>query len=234
MTTVKLSHTTLSAWAKGNYEDAVAYYLGKGVPSTPQMELGSLKHDEWAKHIEQHKTIPDELGGGTLVDPIVEQFYGTAVPFTDDIQIYLIGRFDCVDNGIVYDWKCGQSLPSSHTNGHQLGYYQTILKANDVEVHEGRFVCFNPITKQHKVGVQYLTDKTLDAALEHIMTFGGELINYLQTQKLLKDYDPDWHKKPASQKQKDFMKVLKVDFLPDVTAGQASELINQAKEKQNA
>ena len=44
--TVKLSYSILNAWSGGYYEDAIAYYLGKDIPPTPEMELGRLKHEQ--------------------------------------------------------------------------------------------------------------------------------------------------------------------------------------------
>jgi hypothetical protein len=38
-------------------------------------------------------------------------------------------------------------------------------------------------------GIKFLGQKEAENALEHIITYGGEIIDYLQSQKLLKDYE---------------------------------------------
>lgn len=243
-TTVKLSWSTLNTWAKGDHETAVQYYLGKTVPATQAMELGDAYHKKWAQHIEQTNTIPDELippedrelGLNKLSKPLVERFYGVTIPFSDELEIYLISRIDLVDELVVRDWKCGTSSPSSHISGlaSQLSYYQLALAGNGIDVTEGRIVCFNPYSHALQVGVQFLDKETKAAALEHIFTFGGAMIDYLQSQKssdgkpLLKDYDKDWRSKPASESQINYMKKLKVVIPENCTKGQASDLLDEA------
>ena len=46
-TTVKLSYSILNAWAHGQWEQAVGYYVGQPLPATPEMELGRVKHEQW-------------------------------------------------------------------------------------------------------------------------------------------------------------------------------------------
>lgn len=232
MKTVKFSYTTLNSWSKGYQEDAVSQYLGKGIPETPAIKLGSVMHETWERKIKKTREIPEELGGGKVSEKaIVEEFMGCTIPLSDDYQIYLIGKFDLVDQGVIQDWKCGMSEPSTHLNGFQLGYYQTILKANQTNVSVGRIVCYNPYERTHKVGIKFLNEETLADALNHIITYGGEMITYLETQKLLKDYDPNWREKPASEKQLSYLRSLGAtkEQLEKVTAGSASKLIDELK-----
>lgn len=194
MKTIKLSHSILSAWSSGKYEDAVAMYLGKGIPVTPAMELGSLKHKIWANYIQANKKLPPELGGDELKAPIVEQKWQKFIPFSEGYQILLRGVIDLEDDNVLVDHKCGLGSPVSYLDGEQLDYYK--LLRPDATL--GKYLCHNPYKcdasctpdnhQCFQVGVKFLTDENAERALEHIITFGGEMIQYLEVNKLLIDY----------------------------------------------
>lgn len=229
MKTIKLSHSILAAWAAGYQEDAVGYYLGKDIPPTPEMELGRLKHDEWEQHIRDTGMIPDELGGGALKAPKVEQKFEKVIPFSEEYQILLRGRLDCLDGDTIYDWKCGKGRPGRYVDSTQMPYYRLLIPEAQLAVYR----CFNPYTKDYSSGVRYLSAKDADEALEHIITFGGELITYLEQQDLIIDYVPP-EKRPATAGQVRFMKSLGVTIPDGCSVAQASKLIDAAKKRKAA
>jgi hypothetical protein len=50
------------------------------------------------------------------------------------------------------------------------------------------YVVWNRYTTSHEVGVNFLSKANAEAALEHVLTFGLEMVEYLEAQKLLKNY----------------------------------------------
>lgn len=193
MKTVKLSFSILSQWSQGRFEDAVASYLGKPLPPTPAMELGKLKHEIWANYITENKKLPPELGAKELVNPIVEQKWQKIIPFSDKYQILLRGVIDLEDENVITDHKCGLGTPSAYLNSLQLDYYK-LLRPNATT---GQYICHNPYKcgasckEEHncfQIGVKFLNKENANNALEHIITFGGELIQYLEANKLIKDF----------------------------------------------
>lgn len=185
MITVKLSYSILRQWEQGKFEDATAYYLGKDLPITPYMELGKVKHKQWADYAQKHKKLHPELGGYDLYNPIVEQKYEKLLPFSEDIQILWRGVIDLEDDrGIIVDYKCGSTAPSNYINGWQLDSYKLLRP----KATAGQYYCFNPYTKKVGVGFKFLKQANAEYALEKIITIGGELIDYLQTNRILIDY----------------------------------------------
>lgn len=182
--TVKLSYSILNAWAHGKYEEAVGQYLGKPLPATPQMELGSLKHKLWEKYILKHSALPPELGGIKMINPKPEIKYQRIIPFSENIQILLRGVPDCPDGETCYEFKCGSREAVGYVDEMQIDYYKLLLP----ELRVGIYKCYNPYTGRHTTGVKFLNEKTTENALEHIITYGGELIDYLQAQRLLINY----------------------------------------------
>jgi len=194
MKTIKLSHSILSAWSSGQFEEAIGMYLGKDLPATPAMELGKLKHKIWANYIQANGTLPPELGGKDLHKPIVEQKWQKVIPFSDNYQILIRGIIDLEDGDTITDHKCGLSTPTSYLDKLQLDYYKLLRPEATI----GQYLCHNPYKcdatckeDNHTcftIGIKFLSDKNAEQALEHIITFGGEIIQYLEVNKLIKDY----------------------------------------------
>lgn len=182
--TIKLSHTIISAWAKGDFEQAVAYYLGKPLPPTPAMELGKLKDEEWEKYITDHKELPDELGGGRLRAPVIQQKYRKLIPFSDEYQLLLSGVPDLVDEDRLFDFKCGRSEAIDYIERFQLDIYKLLLPA----VRVGYYLAWNPYLEKLTVGIKFLNDSNAEKALEWVITYAGEIIDYLQANRLIIDY----------------------------------------------
>lgn len=184
MKTVKLSYSILNAWATGNFEGAVGMYLGKDLPTTPYMELGKTKHTQWENYTNKTGELHPELGGGKLDNPITEKKYSKLIPFSDDYQILIRGIIDLEHNDIITDYKCGRTPPSQYVDGWQLDLYK-LLRPN---AKLGKYLCFNPYTETATIGVKFLSDHNAERALENILTYGGEIIDYLQSNRLLKDF----------------------------------------------
>lgn len=189
-TTVKLSYSILSAWSRGQYEQAVGMYLGQPLPPTSQMELGKLTHEIWEGYITREGKLPAELGGIELVNPILEQKYRKRFSFGDDMDIVLSGVPDCSsddkDGRIVIDeFKCGMTKAISYINTLQLDYYKLLLP----KAAWGAYRCFNPYTHELTVGIKFLGPDSVERALEHLMSNAGEMIDYLQANKLLINYE---------------------------------------------
>jgi len=185
MKTVKLSYSILNAWSSGKWEDAVGMYRGKQIPTTPYMELGKTKHTQWEQYTVKTGELHPELGGGKLTNPITEQKYSKMIPFSDDYQILIRGIIDLeYGDNVIVDYKCGRTMPSNYIDGWQLDLYK-LLRPNATL---GKYLCFNPYSETLAVGVKFLSDHNAEHALENIITYGGEMIDYLITNRLLIDY----------------------------------------------
>lgn len=184
MKTLKLSYSIISNWKQGRYEEAIGQYLGKPLPATDVMELGKLYDQRWNEHIEKFGKLPDELGGEDLVDPKVQKKYQVIIPFTDEYQILLRGVLDIEEPHRITDNKCGRTEAISYVDYTQLDYY-SIFKP---DISEGLYRCYNPYMESLTVGVKYFSQETREAAIEEIITFGGEILEYLLANKLFIDY----------------------------------------------
>ena len=188
MKTVKLSYSILNAWSTAKFEDAIGMYLGKDLPTTPYMELGKAKHTQWENYTNKTGELHPELGGGKLTKPITEQKYSKIIPFSADYQILIRGiidlEYDEPKHNVIVDYKCGRTMPSNYIDGWQLDLYKLLRPKATL----GKYLCFNPYSETLTVGVKFLNDNNAEHALENIITYGGEMIDYLITNRLIKDF----------------------------------------------
>lgn len=201
MKTIKLSYSIINAWASGNWEEAVSMYLGKDLPENPYLTLGKMFHEKWEKYILETSKMPDELGGQHIDNPIVETKYQKLISMGDKYQILLRGVIDleCVEDGevILQDHKCGIGKASSYVDSMQLNYYKLLRPHATI----GRYACHNPYKCEalcqakkldkhacYGYGIKFLNDDNTENALNHIITYGSEIIQYLEVNKLLKDF----------------------------------------------
>lgn len=187
MKTVKLSYSILDAWKRGDWERAVGMYIGQPLPGTPEMELGKAKHEQWEQEIIKSGDLPKDLGGDKLIAPITERKYQKLLPFTDDYMILLRGVVDALDGSTIHEFKCGMTEAVSYVDSMQCDFYKLLIPQADRAV----FHCFNPYFPEgHNLtrGIKFLNRANAESALEMIYTTGGELIDYLETQKMLVDY----------------------------------------------
>lgn len=184
MKTFKLSYSIINAWSTGNFEQAIALYLGKPYPATPAMELGKLKDEFWNNHVIATKEIHPELGGGKVDKPVVQQKYEKRLPFTNDVEMLLRGVPDMVDGTICYDWKCGLTTPSNYVDKMQMDFYKLLLP----QLNLGVYLCYNPYNDTYSKGIKFLHKGDAENALDHIITFGSEIYDYLIVNKLFIDF----------------------------------------------
>lgn len=187
MQTFKVSHSILSNWRAGRFEEAVGMYLGKDLPATPAMELGSLYDKKWTAEIEKTGCMPLELGGEPLDNPRTQTKYQLVLPFSEEYQMLLRGVLDIDEPKRITDLKCGRTTATGYMkNGvTQLDYYSLFKK----DATEGHFVCFNPYTMDVTRGIKFFDHKTREGAIEDILTYGGEMLDYLLSNRLFKNYE---------------------------------------------
>lgn len=170
----------------GRYEEAVAQYLGKPFPPTPSMELGKLYDEKWNKHIEKTGKLPPELGDGKLHDPKIQKKYQIRIPLSEEYDILLRGVIDILEKGKrITDNKCGRTEASNYLNDMQLDYYSLF----DPDSKEGVYRCYNPYLNTLTVGVKFLSENNRENAINEIVTYGAEILQYLLANKLFTSWE---------------------------------------------
>ncbi len=129
---LRLSYSKLNSFVNYDKEEAIDIILGKKIPSTPEMELGSQAH----KQIEIEKLDLEGIGPGGVYE---EKFI---IPIYDWLDFAFV--CDRRKDNIIIDYKTGNGDPM------QLYVYSFLYRLVDIQVDEGRlvYIGFDPKTKE--------------------------------------------------------------------------------------
>jgi hypothetical protein len=148
---LRLSYSKLNSFANYNKQEAIDMILGKKLPTTPAMELGSQAHS----FIEELQLDLEGIGkGGEYEEKHVVSLYD-----------WLDFAFVCdrrKDN-IIVDYKTGSGDPM------QLYVYAFLYRLLDIQVDEGRivYIDFDPAKKNIRKKTQRIypiTQKEIEEA----------------------------------------------------------------------
>jgi len=128
---LRLSYSKLNSFANYDREEAIAMILGKRLPTTPEMELGTAAH----KIIEVEKLDLEGIGeGGVYEDKHTIELY-------DWLDFSFVA--DRRKDNVIVDYKTGSGDPL------QLYVYAFLYRLMDIKVDEGRivYVKYDPLTR---------------------------------------------------------------------------------------
>jgi hypothetical protein len=178
---LRLSYSLISAWERGNVQDAVEMYFHVGGKMTPQIQYGIDFHKDMADHITKYNSFPDWFFKGGLKLPQTEK--ELIVPYNDLFDIKAI--FDCYDNPDLYEFKTGvqDSLEWSRTL--QLPMYFLVAEIDKMEIDKAIVIRHNQYKKESDYAITYNTKKLRDKARNAIDSTGPEIYKYFDEQGLL-------------------------------------------------
>jgi len=185
MKTLKLSHSIINAWKQGRFEDAISMYTGGQIPLTPAIELGRLYDEKWDKEVSITSSLPKEFGGGPLESPRTQIKYQLVIPFSEEYQILLRGVPDVITDTEIIDFKCGRTEAINYISSRQLDYYSLFVPDRKI----GKYLCYNPYTMKITIGVKFLDEELRKDALNEIVTYSGEILQYLLANKLFRNWE---------------------------------------------
>jgi hypothetical protein len=176
---LRASYTLLNLWASGNWEMAVKYYFKLDKFTTPAMADGQRLHEEWNKHIAQHKTLPDCFGNKKLITPQPEmKMVVELAPWLD-----LVGIIDCID-APIYEFKSGKQTSESYASSKQAGVYAVLSTYAGIYVDRAEIYRYDQYKKAFDMSVVWITDKLLEETENYILTIAGDIHSYFEQNNL--------------------------------------------------
>ena len=140
-----------------------------------------------------------------------------------------LAEFELVDEGLSpYKYMCvntpdGQDNVIMLPNGYKLTIHQNLISKYDVTLSKGKhqWEIYNNVQYYEKAF------KIADTYIDYNLTEKDEHGN-MDTRKLsLLKRQQRWHGDPATEKQKELMKKLKMTFADDITKGEAGKMLDQ-------
>lgn len=184
----RLSYTNLNLWHSGNWQDAVAGYLGENTFQNKEMYAGQSLHKMWETEVKQYNTIPRVFGGSKIGDVIPEHKITKIVRLDDDTSICFVGVLDLweKDTKIARDWKTGKVV-----FGVQYLFYQYLQP----DMKKFVYHLFNQATQEVSISVKHCNQATYQAGEEWALTNGLEFVNYLRDNNI---FNQESHQKSVN------------------------------------
>ncbi len=190
---MRVSYSILKAWANGDWDRAVAPFVGGEVEATPEMEEGKRLHNRWERETRKTRKTPAVFGGEELLGQKMEFDTKRVVQLND--WLTLSGLLDRMDQPAWLklgmrgtDYKRSKKNAVYWANSEQGSVYQILYP----ELRVFEFQCFNPYLKEGDpdkvtMAICHLTDKTLEFGIEWVLTNASGLYDYLVTNGLDKN-----------------------------------------------
>lgn len=176
----RASYSTLSAWARGDYDLALGMYFKTTDFDTEAMALGRAFHDEWEREIRASQCMPAVFGGAPLPDEYKAEVFARR-QLADWLE--LRGKLDLRLPLIGYDWKSGTTPSSQWANGMQHNVYQVLYPG----LKRFEYHAFNPYAKASEavtVSVVHLDEQSKEQGVEWVVTYASEMKNYIEQNNL--------------------------------------------------
>lgn len=174
---IRLSYSIVAAWLRGDWDNAIAPFLGQDTFSNEAMEQGKKYHRKWEKEALRTGKLPHVFGAGKLADGFATE-QKREVWLNDWIQ--LSGILDLVEGTVGTDYKTGKKNATGYANSDQHKFYKVLAP----ELTRFQYRCMNQhlrrgIPERVSFGLVHLTDRTLEEGIELILTVAPEIHKYL-------------------------------------------------------
>lgn len=177
MKVFKASYSTLSVWARGDYDLALAMYFKRAEYDTPAMAFGREMHRLFEQDIKETGHMPNIFGGQPILPGFKTEVFARK-QLADWLE--LRGKLDLLAGSAGFDWKTGITPSTQYGNSMQHKVYQVLYP------HLKRFEyhAFNQYTKRVTVSIVHLTPKTLEEGVEWVVTHASEMKLYIEQNDL--------------------------------------------------
>jgi hypothetical protein len=182
MKKIRLSHSLISVWERGDIQGAIDLYFHVDRVGTPAMEDGKRLHDEIAESIKNFKTLPNYMDfKAKFKDPKPE--FEIVVPYNEICD--LKGVIDCLDEPIFYEWKTGVSDSLEWARTGQIPLYFLLCELKGIKVDSAYLVRFNQHTNKTDFTIVHNSRRLRDKARNIVDTVCFEIHQYFLDQGLL-------------------------------------------------
>jgi hypothetical protein len=184
MNKLRASYTYLSLWSNNQWEQAIKAYFKLDRYISREMAEGSDYHDQWQKHVEATKRLPDVFGGTPLTSPRCEE--KMVIPVYDWLDLVI--KPDLIDAPIIHEFKTGVAESDEYARSRQGALYAiglTFLKVpvKYIDIHQ-----YNQYSKKATFSRVVVTKKMLTEGLEWVEKVGREMFDYFVEQDLWGTY----------------------------------------------
>jgi len=182
MKKIRLSHSLINAFERGNMQEVIDCYFHLNKKSSVAMEDGKKYHDEIAENINLYNTLPPYMDfKATFLTPKTE--HSVVVPYNEICDIK--GVFDCLDEPNLYEWKTGVSDSLEWARTGQIPLYFLICELAGIPVDLAYLVRHNQHEKKTDYAIIHNSQKLRDKARNICDSVCYDIFNYFSEQGLI-------------------------------------------------
>lgn len=190
MSKMRVSYSILSAWDRGDWDRAIAPFVGREMEANEFMARGKRWHKRWEKESRKTGKIPAVFGDEVLVEAQIEGDSRRVRQINDWLE--LSGVLDRIDKPVWLktgkrgiDYKLSKQNAVAWANSKQGACYKILYP--ELSVFE--FHCHNPYLAKDDpdnttMSIVHLTDKVLEEGLEWVLTTASDLRAYLEANNI--------------------------------------------------
>ena len=177
---LRLSYSLLSCWMTGDYEQCALMYQHKTSPNEAQ-QGGLDMHDKWQSEIQKNKKLVVKDRVFRFKKPLCEH---EIVQDFSELSV-VKGRIDCVDTGVVWEFKSGVTSSLEYAQKDQLPFYFMLLKMGGNPPQYGKVVHYNQTDDLVDVSKVYYSDELVEQAINLCQTFEHDIFTYFDSLRIL-------------------------------------------------
>lgn len=177
---LRLSYSLLSVWQTGDYEQCALMYQHKTKPNVAQ-QGGLDMHDKWQSEIQRNKRLVVKDRVFRFKYPLCEH---EIVQDFSELSI-VKGRIDCVDTGVVWEFKSGGTSSLEYAQKDQLPFYFMLLKMGGNPPQYGKVVHYNQQSDEVDVSKVYYSEDLVEQAVNLCQTFEHDIYKFFSENNIL-------------------------------------------------
>lgn len=179
---IRISYSLLKTYETKSVDDVVNLYLRLDGPQTEAMKRGSDFDRKTREYIKDHKTLPPELGGKKLSNPISDkELLKFTVPFGN---YTLSAELDTLDSPAIYEFKSSSVKDSAdYSNDYQVDFYFLVADLLGLAVDRAYIFRQDAVyLSKYDSGLVWKSPSRIENIKERIATYGPQI------EKILGDY----------------------------------------------
>ena len=178
---LRVSFSLLDAWSRGEHERAIANYLHKDYPSTPQMDEGKKWHEENAKQIAENKMTLKEFGSLKFKKPSVE--LELEAPYN---ELFIVkGTIDTLDGEDLWEYKTGKRSATSYLSSMQLSFYAMLCTLRELPIKRLNVMKYNQYEDKWSWAFKWYSPLVVDEARNFVDSLTPEIYDYFDKHNIL-------------------------------------------------
>lgn len=173
---LRVSYTLLTLVRRGQWEQAVNFYLHRAPITSQAMEEGVMWDKKVTEWVDLYKKLPDEFGGDTLLNPLPQE--KIVVPFNEMCDLVIVP--DIIDSPILWENKTGIKDSADYSSDFQIPMYFLGLDLAKINVDRAIINHYNQHTDTLDRTLVWKSPQEIERGRNFINTLVPEIFNYFQ------------------------------------------------------